>query len=212
MPSPSTDVIELLPLYAAGVLDDAEAAEIERALGEHPALRRELDRWRDAFASVGEAAGEVQPDDSVRARLLASTSTPGAAVAHFAPQVADLYDLPIDAARTLLARVDDAAAWRPLMPGIDCLKVDPGARHAGVQCNLVRIAPGTTFPWHRHLGEEVSLILHGGAHMSDGYDLLPGDTLVVDTETEHDFSIAADGTPCIVAIRMAGIVPVSRPG
>jgi putative transcriptional regulator len=211
MPSPSTDVIELLPLYAAGVLDEAEAAEVERAIGEHPALRRELDRWRDAFASVGEAAGEVQPDVAVRARLLASTTTAGAAVVRFAPQVADLYDLSVDAARGLLARVDDASAWRPLMPGIDCLKVEPGTRHSGVQCNLVRIAPGTSFPWHRHLGEEVSLVLHGGAHMSDGKDLLPGDMLVVGDETEHDFSIDPDGDTCIVAIRMAGIVPVPRP-
>lgn len=210
MPSPSPDVIELLPLFAAGVLDEADAAEVERALAEHPALHRELDRWRDAFASLGEAAGRVEPDASLRARLLASTESLAVNVARFAAQVAELYDLSLDAARELLARVDDAAAWRPTMPGIDCLRVKPGAKHAGVECNLVRIAPGTRFPWHRHVGEEVSLVLHGGAHMSDGTDLLPGDVLTVGEETEHDFVIEDGGDCCIVAVRMAGIVPVSR--
>jgi hypothetical protein len=47
--------------------------------------------------------------------------------------------------------------------------------------------------------------------MSDGKDLLPGDVLVVGEETEHDFSIASGGDNCIVAIRMAGIVPTPRP-
>ena len=51
------------------------------------------------------------------------------------------------------------------------------------------------------------MVLHGGAHMSDGRDLLPGDVLVVREDVEHDFVIEGADV-CIVAVRMVGIVPV----
>lgn len=210
MSSPPSALLELLPLYAADVLDDDELAEVERGLAEHPALRREVERWREAFASIALSEEPAAIDPRERVRLLASLGAPGAAIGRFAAEVAALFDVSIEAARTALARADDAAAWQALLPGIECLTVLAGPKFADRMCNLVRIAPGTSFPRHRHVGEEVSLVLHGGAHMSDGRDLRPGDILTVGPETEHDFTIDAAGDPCIFAVRSAGLVPVMR--
>lgn len=211
--SPSAALFELLPLYAMGVLDAAEASEVERALAAHPALASELDRWREAIAAVGEAPAPVRPPADVRARLLASLEGPerdGGRFDRFAARVAELFELSVEGARGVLAKIDDAGAWRTLVPGIDCIKVSGSNNPAQPQCAFVRVAPGATFPWHRHLGEERSLVLHGGAHMSDGRDLRPGDVLVVDEKVEHDFVVEGDEA-CIFAVRSNGMIPGPRP-
>ena len=219
MPSPPNALVELLPLYAMGALDATESAEVERALTSHPALATELDRWREAIAALGESAEPVAPPRAVRARLLASLDGESGASAsasasrfeRFVAQVAELFAVTADGARAVLAKIDDAAAWRPLMPGIDCLRVSGSSSPAQPQCAFVRVAPGTTFPWHHHLGEERSLVLHGGAHMADGRDLRPGDMLVVDETVEHDFIVEGDDA-CIFAVRSNGMIPGPRPG
>jgi hypothetical protein len=53
-------------------------------------------------------------------------------------------------------------------------------------------------------------LVAGGAHMSDGRDVLPGDEVVADPSMEHDFVI--EGTEeCLFAVRAAGIVILRRP-
>jgi anti-sigma factor ChrR (cupin superfamily) len=195
-----------------GALDANEAAEVERALVAHPALATELERWHEAIAAVGEAPAQVVPAAEVRARLLASIdgAPAGSRFERFVAQVAELFTVPVDAARAVLAKIDDAAAWRTLMPGIDCIRVSGSNNPMQAQCAFVRVAPGTTFPWHRHLGEERSLVLHGGAHMSDGRDLQPGDVLVVDETVEHDFVVEGDDA-CIFAVRSSGMIPGVKP-
>lgn len=192
-------VIELLPLHAMGALGEDEAAAVERAMGTCSVLRDELAGWREVLAAM--TVGSATPDEAVRARLLATLGS----VARFAAEVAELFDVSEGEARAVLGRVDDAI-WKPFLPGIERLPISPGPRFAGTQCNLIRIAGGTRFPYHRHLGQEVSMVLQGGAHMSDGRDLLPGDIAIADTSHEHDFVIEGDEA-CIVAVRMVGIVP-----
>lgn len=215
MSSPPAALFELLPLYAMGALDAVEAAEVERALVAHPALESELDRWREAIAAIGETDVPVMPEAGVRSRLLASLedSREGSRVDRFdrfVGQVAELFAVTVDGAREVLAKIDDAAAWCPLMPGIDCIRVSGSSNPAQPQCAFVRVAPGTTFPWHKHLGEERSLVLHGGAHMADGRDLRPGDVMVVDEQVEHDFVVEGDDA-CIFAVRSNGMIPGPKP-
>lgn len=206
--SPPAALFELLPLYAMGVLDASEAAEVERALAAHPELASELDHWREAIAAVSEMQEPVAPAAAVRARLLASLEP--SRFDRFVAPIAELFAVTVDGARAMLAKLDDAGAWRPLLPGIDCIRVSGSSNPAQPQCAFVRVAPGTTFPWHRHLGEERSLVLHGGAHMSDGRDLRPGDVLVVDEQVEHDFIVEGDD-PCIFAVRSSGMIPGPKP-
>jgi anti-sigma factor ChrR (cupin superfamily) len=210
--SSSADLLELLPLYAMGALDANDAADVERELAGSPALANELDRWRDAIAAFGAATGAVTPSDDVRTRILMSVGAPDGASRfdRFVAQVAELFDVTADGARAVLAKIDDAAAWRPLMPGIDCIRVSGSNHPAQAQCAFVRVAAGTTFPWHHHVGEERSLVLHGGAHLADGRDLGPGDLMVVDESVEHDFVIEGDEA-CIFAVRSRGLIFGAKP-
>ncbi|HUQ02307.1 MAG TPA: cupin domain-containing protein [Kofleriaceae bacterium] len=208
--SSPAQILELLPLYAMGALDANESAEVERALAANPGLTSELDRWRDAIAAFGAAAPAVAPAAGVRERLLASIDAGGSRFERFVAQLAELFAVTADGARAMLATVDDAAAWRPLMPGIDCIRVSGSNNPAQAQCAFVRVAAGTTFPWHHHAGEERSLVLHGGAHMADGRDLGPGDLLVVDESVEHDFVIEGDEA-CIFAVRSGGMLFGPKP-
>jgi anti-sigma factor ChrR (cupin superfamily) len=45
-----------------------------------------------------------------------------------------------------------------------------GSATAGADVGFVRITAGTTFPPHRHLGEEHVLVLQGSYQDSDGTD------------------------------------------
>lgn len=189
MSSPPAALFEMLPLHAMDELDAAEVAELERALAE--------------------ALAPVAPSPAVRERLLASIVASVAPHDGFAREVAELFAVTVEGARAALARVADASAWRPLAPGVDCIRVSGSSNPAEAQCAFVRVAPGATFPWHRHLGEERSLVLHGGAHLSDGRDLRPGDLLVVDESVEHDFVIEGD-EPCVFAVRSSGIALARR--
>lgn len=202
-------MLDMLPLYAIDALEPAEVTEVERALAEHPSLAIELARWRETLGEVTHGLAPVAPPPAVRERLLASVAPGATAFERFAPQVAELFTVTVDGARAALARLEDAAAWRPLLPGIDCIRVSGSKNPAEPQCAFVRVAPGATFPWHRHLGEERSFVLHGGAHLPDGRDLRPGDLLVVDESVEHDFVVEGD-EPCIFAVRSSGMVPGQR--
>ncbi len=213
----SADLHELLPLYALGALDADDAAEVERAVAADPALALELSRWQRAAGRIGEALAPVAPSAEARARLLAAVGGPSPAggPGRFAARVAALFDLDVARAAALLGQIETPAAWSTLAAGVRVLGVAPGPRHAGAQCGLVRVARGARFPWHRHLGEEVALVVHGGARMADGRAVGPGDEIVagVDDDDPHDFVADADGDAgeCVFAVRGHGIEVVPRP-
>jgi anti-sigma factor ChrR (cupin superfamily) len=208
------DILELLPLHALGALDDDEADAVERAVAADPALGVELARWRDTAGRIGEALLPTPAPATVRARLLADVGA-AAGPARFAAQVGRLFDVDVSRAQAVLAQIDDTRAWTTMAPGIRLLGVKPGARHEGAQCGLLRVAAGARFPWHAHLGEEVALVLHGGARMADGRQVGPGDEIVmgVDGDDPHDFVADdhGDDAECIFAVRGHGIRLVPRP-
>ncbi|MCA9673550.1 MAG: cupin domain-containing protein, partial [Myxococcales bacterium] len=96
------------------------------------------------------------------------------------------------------------------LPGIDLLQVAAGPAAAGADCGLLRIAAGTRFPWHAHVGEETTLVLRGGAVLSSGQRMAPGDELVAVAGDEHDFVVDDDGA-CVLAVRARGVRFKRRP-
>ncbi|HEU0033378.1 MAG TPA: zf-HC2 domain-containing protein, partial [Kofleriaceae bacterium] len=65
----TSDVRELLPLYALGILDPDEAQAVERAVAADPGLAAELDAYQ---ASTDALVAPVEPSPDVKLRLLAS--------------------------------------------------------------------------------------------------------------------------------------------
>ena len=187
-----SDIRELLPLYALGSLEPDEAAAVERAVESDPALAAELDSYLAILPAVAPAV-------DVKARLLASVG--GGRFERFSSRMASLFDVTVDRARELLGLVERAASWESPVAGIGLVHFDGGAACATADCGFVRIAPGCTFPWHTHRGEEVSVILAGTLRDHSGRLLHPGDELVQAGGSQHD--ISADGGEEVIFVARA---------
>jgi putative transcriptional regulator len=206
----TSDVRELLPLYALGILEPDEVKAVERAIATDPSLQTELAAYRDAAAEI---VTPLAPSPDVRTRLLASAG--GGRFEKFAARLATLYDVTVDRARELLGLMERPASWDAAMPGIGLVHFDGGAAYAAADCGFIRLAPGMTFPLHTHRGEEVSLILTGQLLDHEGRILKAGEELIQAEGTTHHITATGD-VECIFAARaMNGIeiagAPV-RPG
>ncbi len=202
------NVRELLPLYALDALEPDEAREVERAIAADPALASELDAYRDAAHSLVAVAPQA-PALDVKARLLASVG--GGRFERFATRMAQLFDVTLDRARELLGLVERAASWEAPMPGIGLVHFDGGPACATADCGFIRLAPGCTFPWHTHRGEEVSVILTGTLRDHEGRLLRPGDELVQASGSQHDITAHGDEEVIFVARAFGGIEVANRP-
>ena len=204
-----SDLHELIPLYALGVLDDAEAAVVERAVASDPKLAAELASYRDAAHALIAAVPEVAPSAEVKTRLIASAG--GGRFERFAARVAQVFDVTVDRARELLGLVDRAASWDAPIPGIGLVHFQGGPACATADCGFIRIEPGCTFPWHTHRGEEVSIILAGTLRNFDGRLLHPGDELVQAAGTQHELTVAGDEPVIFIARAFDGIEVSTKP-
>lgn len=204
---------EALAARAAGALDDEERAAVDAAVAAAPALAAELAALDEAAAALALGLPLAPPPPAVRARLLASLAAePASALAGFAARFAAIFDVSLERARALLARVDDPDAWEAgPAPGTWLIHFEAGPACAGADTGFVRCAPGTTFPWHRHLGAEHNLVLAGHADDSRFGRLGPGDEATADGDTEHDFTVVGD-RPFLYAVRVFGVdFTVPRP-
>ncbi len=199
-----SDIRELLPLHALGVLGADEAREVERAVAADPALAAELAAYRDTASLL---AAPVAPPPDIKARLLASVG--GGRFERFSARFAQLFDVTVDKARELLGLVERPASWEAPLPGIGLVHFAGGPKCATADCGFIRIAPGCTFPWHTHRGEEVSIILAGTLCDHSGRLLRPGDELVQAEGSQHD--ISAEGAEDVIfAARALGGIDVRQ--
>jgi len=204
-----SDIRELLPLYALGALDDDEAKTVERAVAGDPALAAELDTYQRTAHELAVLVPPQAPSADVRTRLLASVG--GGRFERFAARMSSLLDVTIDRARELLGLVERGASWESPIPGIGLVHFDGGPACATADCGFIRIAPGCTFPWHTHRGEEVSVILTGTLRDHEGRLLRPGDELVQVSGSQHDISCHGDEEVIFVARAFGGIDVANRP-
>jgi anti-sigma factor RsiW len=146
------DVHELLPLYALGILGADEAQLVECALDRDPALAAQLAEYQVTADALGAVVQPVAPSPHVVERLLASVG--GGRFDRFSDRVARLFDVTVDRARELLGLIERPASWVPQIPG-------GGPAAAAADYGFIRLAPGTMFPPHTHLGEEAVTVLAG---------------------------------------------------
>ena len=205
----TADIRELLPLYALGVLDDVEAKAVERAVAGDPALASELDAFQNTAHELIALVPAAAPAPDVKARLLASAG--GGRFERFANRMAHLFDVTVDRARELLGLVERAASWENPVPGIGLVHFDGGPACATADCGFVRIDPGCTFPWHKHRGEEVSIVLSGTLRDHQGRLLGPGDELVQGTDSQHEISAEGSEPVIFVARAFHGIELTAKP-
>ena len=148
------DIRELLPLYALGILDPAEATVVERAVAADAKLAAELASYQ---ASADLLVVPIAPALDVKARLLASTG--GGRFEKFSARISSLYDVTVEKAREILALIERPASWNQEAGGISLVHFNGGAQYAAADCGFIRLEPGAVFPPHKHLGEEASMVL-----------------------------------------------------
>ncbi len=197
-----TDVHDLLPLYALGLLESDEAEVVERAIARDPAIAAELRAYDRAADQLLAVAPTARPSAAVRERLLASLGA--GRFERFATGIADLYDVAIERAREILGLLDDPAQRQPAFPGAALLHFAAGPACAGADTGFVILAAGARFPWHQHEGDERVLCLQGTIIDDDGTVYGPGDIQVKAPGTAHEFQAGPD-QELIFAARVFGV-------
>ena len=180
-------------------IDDLALIDLSLGTDHHPHLdacdrcREAADEVREAMHLLAFSLAPLRPPPALRARLLAAVAGP---IGEHAAALAAMFERPEPELRALLRDIErDRIAWTPMLPGIEhhAVRVAPG-RDAGV----FRVAPGTHFPHHRHVGEERMHVLQGSCSDSLGVVLGPGDEHSFAAGTAHAL-ITHRGPPLLLA-------------
>ncbi|HET9956555.1 MAG TPA: cupin domain-containing protein [Polyangiaceae bacterium] len=162
----------------------------------------ERESARAGGASAGQASirGDVTAPTAGVNRLLASVAELPARYAPFFGRIATLWDVSEEVVTAVLDRARLQSAWkRTPLPGVRVLEASGGPRTSGGDVFLVRFAPGTRFPRHRHPGRELMLVLEGSYTDTLGTRVAAGDLHDMGPGSEHGF-LVSENEPCIGAV------------
>jgi putative transcriptional regulator len=178
---------ETLAAYAAGTLDEARRLIVAVHIARCTACQRQVLRYED----VGGALLESEPVAPLRPgalehalhliqRYTASPEPPRA------PDPLDRYEL---------------GPWRWVGPGVHRRSVSVPETD-DIRVFMLKAAPGTKLPHHKHTGDEWTCILEGAFEHEFGH-FGPGDFDEADETMEHKPTVA-EGVPCICIVALQG--------
>jgi putative transcriptional regulator len=200
-------IVEVLPEYALGMLEGAEARAVEEAVASDPALAAELRAWQETAAQLALALPPSPVAQRVWAGIADSLERPRPFAA-FAGRVARAAEVAESVARAWLDRLDAASSWvAGPSPGSRLFHIEPGPGILAVGgiAGFVRVEAGATFPRHKHLGAEHVLVLQGGFRDEDGKEYRAGDDSHMPAGTDHEF-VAHAGEPLVYLAVIRGKV------
>jgi anti-sigma factor ChrR (cupin superfamily) len=155
----------MLASYALGILTADERAAVRGHL-DHGCreCEEELGGFERATVEIGFGIDPVQPPAALGARIRAAAGAGRAASGSI--QVWKAWDAPAPTGGLSLVRAGEGT-WETLpLPGVQVkrLSFDPARRLATM---LVRMAPGASYPSHRHAGPEECYVVEGELHVGD---------------------------------------------
>lgn len=176
-------------LYVLGTLEAAERAELERHLARGcNTCEAAVARARELIVHLGAAAAEADPPSDLRARVLA-------AIAADETQVWKRWQT--SGAPPLLFVGAGEGQWEGTSsPGVQVKRLFVDAPHDRVTM-LVRMAPGSSYPRHRHAGAEECYVLQGDLHLP-GMIMHAGDYQRADADSIHGVQSTEHG--CLLFI------------
>ena len=174
------DHSERVALYVLHALPSNESSVVEAQISACADCRREMETLRpviDAFVSW--PVDVLRPSPSLRERLARrlAAETGGEPV------------LPAPERGT-------EPEWREVAPGISCklLATDTETNRVSL---VVRLAPGTDYPPHRHAGTEELHLLHGELFVNER-KLYPGDYLISEVGSVDHRVWSETGCTCVL--------------
>ncbi|MCX7363876.1 MAG: ChrR family anti-sigma-E factor [Alphaproteobacteria bacterium] len=195
---------ELLLDYAAGALPEGPALAVALHVALDPAARRTVDRLGALAGALLDGEDAPAVDEASLERLLARLD--GMAVE---PQPVPVVPRPgFDWAPPALVRyLDPGARWRRKLGGFE--EIPLTMRADSHRVSLLRLEPGHGLPVHRHVGEELTVVLQGGFTDAMG-SYGPGDFAVGPGAQEHE-PIADPGEACIALIVLQKPIVLTGP-
>ncbi len=181
---------ERIALYAVGALEPGEAAGLEAHLEACRACRDELDALRPVVEELASSVPPLEPPAHLKQRLLDRVRG-GAPVQPWKAWS------PEPGRPSLVIVRRDEGRWEGTgVAGVEVrrLHVDPDA---GRVTMLVRMAPGSSYPAHRHAGVEECYVLEGDLY-ADEFEMRAGDYQRLEGGSVHGVQATRDG--CLLFI------------
>lgn len=195
-----------IPELVLGTLDPSTRESVEGHLEGCARCAAELVSVGEAFSALAVSLPPVRPHPVARTNLIASLvdepreQRPAHRFGDLIDKLAGFFDVTVERARALVDLIDVPAAWtRGPADGVTLIHLEPGARFAAVDAGFVRVAPGATFPHHRHVGGELVLVLQGAFVEQDGTVVRSGEGQDLAVGTRHSFTALPD-QECILAV------------
>jgi putative transcriptional regulator len=184
-----------LAAFAFGTLDEARAVVVAT----HVSLCRHCRKAIAAFEAVGGALLDAAPpaalSEGAMERAVARLAQPAEEIATLLTPHPDEIALPAPLAPYTLG------SWRRIGRGVQYRSVDV-ASGEGVRVFMLKAAPGTKLPKHRHTGTEWTCVFAGAfCHEFGRYGA--GDFDEADDTVEHDPFVENDGV-CICLVALQG--------
>lgn len=195
---------ELLLDYAAGALPEGPALAVALHVALDPAARRTVGGLGALAGTLLDSEEASTVDEASLERMLARLAgetvepRPAAAIARagfeWAPPALGRY-------------LDPGARWRRKLGGFE--EIPLAMRADSHRVSLLRLEPGHGLPVHRHVGEELTVVLRGGFTDATG-SYGPGDFAVGPGVEEHE-PIADAGEACIALIVLEKPIVLTGP-
>lgn len=181
---------ERIALYAVGALEPGEAASLEAHLEACRACRGELDALHSVVEEIASSVPPLEPPAYLKERLLERVRG-GGPVQPWKSWSPQRGGLPL-----VLVRREEAPWEGTGVSGVEVrrLYVDPDADRVTM---LVRMAPGSSYPAHRHAGVEECYVLEGDLYAQD-FEMRAGDDQRLEGGSVHGVQATRNG--CLLFI------------
>lgn len=165
-----------------------------------------LSQDADALSELAQALRPEPASSAARARLLASAQSPALRWAPHFDKLSALFDLEEAKLVEIAEMSAQSRHWECLpLAGVRLFHLSAGPALRGADAGLVSIPAGTTFPFHRHVGEERTLVLEGALREASGVLYQAGDSLTMAADSSHSFQVLPGATLIYAVVLFAPI-------